>query len=188
MQDPLSSHQGSSAALYLQGRREGAGTKIAGSFWAAEGARTLLRVLWILGSAPFSPPTFLSSPPHLCIQGLTISMEPSLEFCLPTAGLLCPSPAYLLPLEGQSPSDVWRPGSSWVPGEGVDRTAAPEHPPWGTAPRDAHPGEGELDHDHNLKCQRPSLFCALLSFLLLFIRQQLCKSSTIVTPFYRWVN
>lgn len=66
---PLSSHQGSSAALYLQGRREGAGTKIAGSFLGSRGGqRTLLRVLWILGSAPSHLPPSLSSPPILCIQ------------------------------------------------------------------------------------------------------------------------
>ena len=149
------------------------------------GQRTLLRVLWILGSAPSHLPPSLSSPPHPLYSGLTIFMEPSLESCLPTAGLLCPFPCLSSPTgKGAKPSDVWRPGSSWVPGEGVDRTAAPEHPLWGTAPRDAHSGEGELDHDdHNLKCQRPSLFCALLFLLLLFIPQQLYEVNTTVTPF-----
>ena len=135
---------------------------------------------------PSHLPPSLSSPPHPLYSGLTISMEPS----LPTAGLLCPFPCLSSPTgKGAKPSDVWRPGSSWVPGEGVDRTAAPEHPPWGTAPRDAHPGKGELDHDgHNLKRQQPSLFCALLFFFFLFIPQQLYEVTTIVTPFYRWVN
>ena len=101
-------------------------------------------------------------------------MEPSLESCLPTAGLLCPFPCLSSPTgKGAKPSDVWRPGSSWVPGEGVDRTAAPEHPPWGRAPKDAH----------HVKCQRPSLFCALLFLLLLFIPQQLYEVNTTVTPF-----
>ena len=155
-------------------------------FWAAEGVKgpsSESSGSWAQPSSHL--PLSLSSPPHPLYSGLTISMEPSLESCLPTAGLLCPFPCLSSPTgKGAKPSDVWRPGSSWVPGEGVDRTAAPEYPPWGTAPRDAHPGEGELDHDdHNLKCQRPSLFCALLFFLLLFIPQQLYEVSTIVTPF-----
>lgn len=121
----------------------------------------------LLTSHLHSPPL-----PILC-SGLTISMEPSLESCLPTAGLLCPFP-YLLPLErGQS---LVMCGGQAPPGslvrEWTDRTAAPQHPPWGTGPRDGHPGEGVLDHDdHNLKRQQPSVFCALL--FLLFIPQQL---------------
>ena len=158
----------------LQGRREGAGTKVSGSLCSSVGQRTLLRVLWMLGPAPFSPPTFTLLPSPSCVQVyLTISMEPSLESCLPTAGLLCPFP-YLLPLErGQS---LVMCGGQAPPGslvrEWTDRTAAPQHPPWGTGPRDGHPGEDVLDHDdHNLKRQQPSVFCALL--FLLFIPQQL---------------
>lgn len=84
-------------------------------------------------------------------------MEPSLESCLPTAGLLCPFP-YLLPLErGQS---LVMCGGQAPPGSLVREA------------RDGHPGEGVLDHDdHNLKRQQPSVFCALL--FLLFIPQQL---------------
>ena len=52
----------------LQGRREGAGTKVSGSLCSSVGQRTLLRVLWMLGPAPFSPPTFTLLPSPSCVQ------------------------------------------------------------------------------------------------------------------------
>ena len=88
-------------------------------------------------------------------------MDPSLESCLTHCWPLTPFPTCLLPLEVGQSLVMCGGHAPPGPGEGVGRTAAPEHPPWGRAPKDVHHGEGMLDHDdYNLKSQKPSVFCA----------------------------
>ena len=89
-------------------------------------------------------------------------MDPSLESCLTHCWPPAPFPTCLDPLDVGQRLVMYGGHAPPGPGEGVGRTAASEHPPWGRAPRDAHHGEGMLDHDeHNLKAQQPSVFCAL---------------------------
>lgn len=119
---PLSSHQGGSAALCAQGRREGAGTQAAGSsLHSRAGLWTLLRILR-------DPRLSLPLP---CLYSALIPSWVSHGSCWPTAGpRLAPSAlpeAPLLPAwspgNGAKPGDVWRPGPSWAPGEVIDRTS-----------------------------------------------------------------
>lgn len=104
----------------LQGRREGAGTKVAGSLCSSVGQRTLLRVLWMLGSAPFSPLTFTLFPSPSSVFRSN-RLHGALSGVL-SAHCWSPLPLPLSPPigKGAKPGDVWRPGSYWVPGEGVN--------------------------------------------------------------------
>ena len=69
-------------------------------------------------------------------------MDPSLESCLTHCWPLAPFPTCLLPLEVGQSLVMCGGHAPPGPGEGVGRTAALEHPPWGRAPKDAHYGEG----------------------------------------------
>lgn len=139
-----------------EGRRWDQGSRRVG-LW------TLLRVLWTLGSASSSPPTFPSPSSVFASNPLS---GPLSGVVAPVCPLLAPSapfPACLPPLErGQN---LVMCGDQAPPGSlvrGWTGTATREHPPWGTNHRDARPGKGTLNQNHyNLKTQQPSLFCVL---------------------------
>lgn len=156
--------RGSATSLRTQGKREGAGTVVSGSsLRSLVGLWTLLRVL----QDPW---------PSLLLPSLYYALTPSLwvspGFCLTTAGpilpCICPKPLPCPPApprKGTELGHAWRPGSSWVPGEGMHWASCSLSSHQGRGPWGILPGEGVLDHSEgNPKPHSHHVLCFVIPY------------------------
>lgn len=96
---PHFSHQGGYASLHLQGGWEGAETKVVGSSLCSRWCQgTLFRVLWTLGLATSSSPTFTLLPSLSSVFKSNPLHGQLLESCLPHCWPPLPLPC-LFPME-----------------------------------------------------------------------------------------